>query len=149
MNYHIVRSTIGLIGGTLVAVALMLSCSVHPDTIQWVTYALAPILTPLMATDIVRLTPHFIDDNESPEKASQTQLGTTMEKVFSRRNFYRIVKGTVGLSVLALIAVLLLYVFVDPNADRLLARSAIVGSPAVAVGVYLLARPRVDQIVAA
>ena len=116
MNYYIVRSTIGLIGGTLIAVALMLSCSVHPDTIQWVTYVLSPILTVLMATDIARLTFHSIDDKESTEGASRAQLESKKRKIFSCRTFSWVVRGTIGLSILA-------------------------------VGFYLLVRPRVDQMV--
>ena len=170
MRYHVLRSAIGVIAGTIIAAVLMLVCSVHPHTIQWVTYLLAPLLTALVAIDTKRLSRSFYgeslpeesstDESSSegnalsqseaaPQQTTLQTLNQTLEKMCNQRNFYRVVKGAVGLSVLALIAVLLLYVFVDPNADRLLARSAIVGSPLAAVGVYLLARPRVDQIVAA
>lgn len=170
MKYHFVRTAVGMVAGIGTAVVLMVLCSVHPDTIRWVTYLLAPIMTALVVIDQARLESSFFEESPSEESptdesfseentpsqseaaSQQTTLQTlnqTLDKMCNQRNFYWVVNGAVGLSLLAIIAVLLLYVFVDPSADRLLARSAIVGSPAFAVGVYLLACPRVDQIVAA
>jgi len=166
MKYHFVRSAVGMVAGLGTAIVVMVNCSVHPDTIRWVTYSLAPIMTILVVIDQTRLESSFFGELPSEESSTdesfsegnspsqsraapqETTLQTTLEEMCNRRNFYRVVKGTIGLSVLALIAMLLLYVSVDPNVNRLLARSAIAGSPLVTVGVYLLVRPRVDQIVA-
>jgi len=168
MKYHVVRTAVGMVAGIVTAVILMVFCSVHPDTIRWATYLLAPIMTALVVIDQARLGSSFFEESlpedsstdesfsegnalsqseAAPQQTTLQTLNQTLEKMCNQRNFYRVVKGAVGLSVLALIAVLLLYVFVDPNADRLLARSAIVGSPLVAIGFYLLVRPRVDQMV--
>ena len=169
MKYHFVRSAVGMVAGLGTAIVVMVNCSVHPDTIRWVTYSLAPIMTILVVIDQTRLESSFFGELPSEESSTdesfsegnalsqseaapqQTTLQTlnqTLGKMCNRRNFYRVVKGTIGLSALALIAMLLLYVSVDPNVNRLLPRSAIAGSPLVTVGVYLLVRPRVDQIVA-